>query len=383
MTGEQVTGMNYFSHQFLREEDFKTAQRYHVDRLRQHNRLLHTQGVVAGLVVQKVNGSKVRVAPGKAVDGEHREVELAVGMIVLLSIPEHIEGAPANQEIPVSEGGLEVEMKHIGGSGDVYLSIAHHEKTDVLSTDPGIEGQPTRVIEQAKIIASTTAPTGAPILLARIPRNDDRTINGAPLDQRVFATAHLGPNSVTGAHLADKAVRTNHINDKAVTGTQIADKTISAENLETKLLQQIQSGGQAPGWMRLAFLPKKFGTEPKEFVHAITHSSSEADGAVGVMEIPVLPGVRRVTQIQIYGTTNEGEITLEFYRAGFNREDSILLFDQPQKITPTAGDFKPAFGITPTKQKLTPNIHGLALKVTASKTARIYLVAVEFAYTDE
>ncbi|MCE7989158.1 MAG: hypothetical protein DYG89_49020 [Caldilinea sp. CFX5] len=382
MTGEQVTGMNYFSHQFLREEDFKTAQRYHVDRLRQHNRLLHTQGVVEGLVVQKVAGTKVRVTLGKAVDGEHREVELAEGMTALLAMPEHID-QNLTQPIRATADGLEIELKDIGGSGEVFIAITHNEQAGVPSTDPGIEGKPTRIIEGVRIIASTTRPTGASILLAQIQRNDDRTIKGDPVDQRSFATAHLGPKAVTGEQLADKAIRTNHISDQAVTGTQIADKTISAEKLETKLLQQIQSGGQVSGWMRLAFLPKKFGTEPKEFVHAITHSSSEADGAVGVMEIPVLPGVRRVTQIQIYGTTNEGEITLEFYRAGFNREDSILLFDQPQRITPTAGDFRPAFGITPTKQKLTPNIHGLALKVTASKTARIYLVAVEFAYTDE
>src|SRR5581483_1938755 len=64
MPGEQLVGMHYFDHQFLRADDFAAAQDYHVDRLRQHNALLHGPGVVNGLVVSVAGARRITIRSG-------------------------------------------------------------------------------------------------------------------------------------------------------------------------------------------------------------------------------------------------------------------------------------------------------------------------------
>ena len=72
MTIERV---NYFDRQFLRVEDFKDEQDYHVSMRRRHNISHHTWGIVAGLEPTIVDGS-LYVSPGLAVDGFGRELIL-------------------------------------------------------------------------------------------------------------------------------------------------------------------------------------------------------------------------------------------------------------------------------------------------------------------
>jgi hypothetical protein len=67
----------YFDNQFLLEQDFIDEQKYHIDRQRRHDRLLHTSGVAEGLEVTKVGRMQVSVAPGTAVDSLGRHILLA------------------------------------------------------------------------------------------------------------------------------------------------------------------------------------------------------------------------------------------------------------------------------------------------------------------
>jgi len=69
--------LNYFKNQFLKVEDFKDEQQYHIDKLGYHNKYLHTVGIAGGLDVEfKPGGNYVTVTRGVAVDGNGREIIL-------------------------------------------------------------------------------------------------------------------------------------------------------------------------------------------------------------------------------------------------------------------------------------------------------------------
>jgi hypothetical protein len=69
--------VRFFDGQFLQDQDFVDEQKYHLDRERRHNRLLHLTGVAEGLAVASGGANKVSVAPGTAIDGDGRQLVLA------------------------------------------------------------------------------------------------------------------------------------------------------------------------------------------------------------------------------------------------------------------------------------------------------------------
>ena len=77
--------MNYFDRQFLRAADFQVEQKYHLDRHRRHNRLLHTDGLGGpdDLRVTGIKGqSEVTVSSGTAIDQQGREFAFSFGTTV-------------------------------------------------------------------------------------------------------------------------------------------------------------------------------------------------------------------------------------------------------------------------------------------------------------
>src|SRR5512143_736838 len=98
----EIKRANYFTSQFLEEEDFNDEQAYHLSSRRRHNRVLHTSGVVDGLDVTLVSGTQIQVGAGAAIDKDGREIVLADPQIYTLA--------------PRGIGGL-----------DVYLTIAYRE----------------------------------------------------------------------------------------------------------------------------------------------------------------------------------------------------------------------------------------------------------------
>lgn len=69
--------LKFYNGQFLQQQDFTDEQQYHIDRLRRHNRQMHTYGVAEGLAVTApIGGSSATVAPGTALDGEGRPIIL-------------------------------------------------------------------------------------------------------------------------------------------------------------------------------------------------------------------------------------------------------------------------------------------------------------------
>jgi hypothetical protein len=68
---------NYFTSQFLVEDDFKNEQAYHLEMRHLHNRALHIWGVVDGLVVKRDGPQSVSVGPGMAIDKNGKEIILS------------------------------------------------------------------------------------------------------------------------------------------------------------------------------------------------------------------------------------------------------------------------------------------------------------------
>ena len=108
--------LRYFNTQFLQEQDFIDEQKYHINRQRLHNQLLHTSGIAgSGLDVDAPQGrNKINVSPGVAIDEQgrmivlasNREISIAPGtyagktVLVLISYPE-----PEQEDDPATAGG--------------------------------------------------------------------------------------------------------------------------------------------------------------------------------------------------------------------------------------------------------------------------------------
>lgn len=136
--------LKYYTGQFLQQQDFTDEQEYHLDRLRRHNRLLHTPGIASGLAVTANPGStSAAVAPGTALDSEGRQIVLK---------------DPFN---------VAFESSHNGQWVLVVISYAEEEADDATVGDVG----KTRWLERPEVgvILETGAPAeGLQIRLARL-----------------------------------------------------------------------------------------------------------------------------------------------------------------------------------------------------------------------
>ncbi|MBD2341674.1 hypothetical protein H6G64_32565 [Calothrix sp. FACHB-156] len=99
-----TTRPNYFAGQYLLEDDFELEQKYYIDRQRRHNRLLHVAGITEGLEVT-VNNNVCTVSSGSAIDGQGRQIVLALAKTVtvptgaqILYIQYQEQEAPQSQQ---------------------------------------------------------------------------------------------------------------------------------------------------------------------------------------------------------------------------------------------------------------------------------------------
>jgi hypothetical protein len=222
--------MNYFDHQFLRKEDFQTAQSYHVNRLRQHDRLLHQPGVIDGLVITVTGARIFTISTGHALDMKHREVVLRQTTgneaLPLVRVQDSTSSTGYfESEIPVSGTILTIDLMNRlpAGNQPVNITIQQGVKEVLPTLDPGVRGSKTRLEEQAIIAVSTAAASGAQLHLATLNRNGGNiNIAGNPdLSQRKNAGAVLGDGSVTTDKLRDRAVTTPKLDDGAVTAIKL------------------------------------------------------------------------------------------------------------------------------------------------------------------
>ena len=112
---DTVKRLNYFDHQFLRAPDFNDEQGYHLKMRRYHNQLLHTPGIVQGLVpTAQAGATVVTISAGFAIDSQGREMVL-----------------PADKQ-------LDLTSEATGKT--VYFTIEYQEQQSDPSTDAGATG---------------------------------------------------------------------------------------------------------------------------------------------------------------------------------------------------------------------------------------------------
>lgn len=141
---EDVKRVHYFDHQFLHEKDFTDEQAYHIRLRREHNRRLHTWGIVHGLDLSFVIGAAlVTVGAGMAIDEEGQEIVLA--------------GATET-----------IDLSNFAG-GTAFVTIAYHQEETNSTTETGVTGN-TRWTERPTIDVSAGPPTdaGLKLILGRV-----------------------------------------------------------------------------------------------------------------------------------------------------------------------------------------------------------------------
>jgi len=156
-----IQRLNYFTGQFLREDDFKLEQDYHLSMRRKHNKSAHTPGIVYGLEVV-AGASQVIVKAGMAIDNDGREIVLETDAMVA------INATHAN----------------------AYVVIALEEKKTDKAVDPDPIKLETRWTETALPAVVVDLPAGA-VGLAQVAavagngavtlKSDYRRIDSAPV----------------------------------------------------------------------------------------------------------------------------------------------------------------------------------------------------------
>jgi hypothetical protein len=249
-----IQRLNYFTSQFLVENDFQDEQAYHREMRHRHNRSLHTPGVVEGLIVSKVGDRQVKVSAGMAIDPEGQE------MILL-----------------AESGAIALS----GASTDVFVTIQYGETKEVPDTTSGLVNQFRRIQEEPAIAFSTSRPSaeGAAILLASVkldangnivgePNNQARTEAGAAVAPKSINTLQLGEGAVTTEKIAAKSIGTNQLKNGAVTKLQL---TISPDDIGALAI----SGGNIQGSLTVTGTFKfKSGVAINEFSDDVNLSSN-------------------------------------------------------------------------------------------------------------
>lgn len=134
--------INFFKGFLTTEHDWNDAERYHIDKRRLHNRLLHAPGVVFGFsgdlkVVARARGDlSVEIQPGYAVDGQGRDLMLWEAEIKNLVLEEY--------KLPQT----------------IYIVLRYYEQeTDFIAykENAAYKGH-RRVLESCKVEISQVAP---------------------------------------------------------------------------------------------------------------------------------------------------------------------------------------------------------------------------------
>jgi hypothetical protein len=143
-----IKKLNYFTGQFLKVEDFRDEQRYHIEALSKHNKYLHSWGIVSGLDVSFIEGKKhVIVDKGMAIDETGRQIILEDAIDIDLS----------TSTAPI-----------------LYLTISYKEIEIDPVEETGIKGN-TRISEEPVIELNTKMPhePSMKLFLAKITLDPD------------------------------------------------------------------------------------------------------------------------------------------------------------------------------------------------------------------
>lgn len=310
-----IKRLKYFTHQFLREQDFEAEQNYHIAMRRLHNRSVHGWGVVEGLAVRRKNEKEITIEPGIAIDGQGREIILTTQITRDLSSFER--------------------------NSHTYVTIAYDESWDDGDrySSGGIEGY-TRVTELPIISEKKDEPPkdGSILTLARVRINE----NGNVSDE-------IETNLRTGISTRSSAAGWVRLPFKPVR------------------LEPLRVGEK--------LIPPKQWDPSVEFTVDVASAYCEK-GARGSMPIPIPPGASKIKAFRICGTT-QGKVVVELIRGGWNPESNKGEQKEVVKRTVERESFDEHVEVAEDRQHL-GELHSLSIGVVAEGKTEIWLVAANF-----
>jgi hypothetical protein len=311
-----VKRLNYFTHQLLREQDFKDEQQYNLEMRRRHNRLFHSWGVVEGLEVTPEGERAVSISPGMAIDGEGREI------VLLRPVRRDLGDRHRDSHVFIT-------MSY----GELWDEADHH-------TAGGVDGY-TRVSEAPEFVEHDHQPPsdGSVVILARVHINDVGHVGHIEMGPSVRKRA-IPPSPAAGwVRLPFKPHALNPV--------RVSGRLVRVVNEE---------------------VAQRF-----EFIVDEASAYCDSKGARGSMDIPVPPGAVRITGFRIAATTLAA-IRVHLYRVGWssqtNSGEKTMLLDE----TFSGQNFHKELHVNSPLD----DTHGLAVSVMADGEATIWLVAARF-----
>ncbi|NEO40245.1 MAG: hypothetical protein F6J90_29430 [Moorea sp. SIOASIH] len=215
---------NYFTAQFLVEEDFNDEQAYHRDMRLRHNRFLHEWGVVEGLEVTKVGDKRIAVSEGMAIDKDGREIIVLPNSPVPKTI--NLDGLPLNTTIEITIIYHEIKDKPYRlGNETKYTRTTERPKFIIYG------GKQREHCDDDEVEVRTgSAPTDDNvIILARVTLDNNGFIDQVDNSVRKLASAKL---STLDKLEVDGTISATNLN---LTGDSTIDGSLTVNgNLEVK-----------------------------------------------------------------------------------------------------------------------------------------------------
>ncbi|NEO78186.1 hypothetical protein [Moorena sp. SIO4G3] len=182
---------NYFTSQFLVEEDFKDEQAYHRDMRLRHNRLLHEWGVVEGLEVTRAGDKKIAVSKGMAIDKDGQEIIVLPNCTVPDTINTiNLDGLPLKTTIEITVMYREIKDKgYRVGSEIKYTRTTERPKFVIYGSNTSQDNLQDGNVDLKN--ADSDPRDDKEILLARVTLDNNGKVSAVDNSVRKLAGAKL------------------------------------------------------------------------------------------------------------------------------------------------------------------------------------------------
>jgi hypothetical protein len=187
--------VNYSLGLVLGVGEFQQEQFYHLERGRQHTRLLHGYGTACGLHVT-TNGSQVFVSPGVAVDPRGRVIDVARAQCAdlnqWLGVPQNVQAVTAAFGSPV-------------GPATAYVVLCYR---DCLTNKVPVPGAPCRSEDDTLAPSRITESFDLKFSAIRPPATEESAVlQFGALLRRIQITSAAGPGTLLNVAQMEQLVR--------------------------------------------------------------------------------------------------------------------------------------------------------------------------------